>query len=342
MSKVTLKDVAKQAGVSVASVSNVLNGNTSKVSEETAKRIVLVAEQMRYTKNSIAAALKSGMTNTILILLPQLDYDDLTRELEQDHPFFSDFFSGIEKAASRSYLPCSFVRVSEGYEIDSILDGPSPKGVIAIGNLSDSVLERISSWPLETIVVDNINFFDQFPLKPNLLNYHINDREMGSLAIKHLLKCGHTNIVLLSGYLEDSGVYFERYQGIVEEVQSIQKEVKLSLIETEVSINAVQKEFLKIKKTINENDATAVLCMADVLAIGCMREAIRDNIKIPDNLSLMGMDNLKLLNYLPYQLTTINQDIVNRGFNAVQMIIDKHHTYTPSINVTEGETTKII
>lgn len=338
MSRVTLKDVAKQAGVSVASVSNVLNGKTSKVTEETAKHILLVAQQMKYSKNPIAAALKSGTTNTILILLPTLDKTRTKQQLLQDNPFFTDFLSGIEKATSQNQLSCSFVRVSEAHEIDSIVNGPSPKGVITLGNLSDTVLEKIASWPFRTIMVDNVKFFNDYSANDNLINYYIDDHEMGSLAINHLFECGHKNIVLLFGRLSDSAVHLARYQGVVDKRQSINGDMKLTLIETELSIDAVRDVFPKIKNTIEDAGATAVLCMADILAIGCMQAASQHKLNIPGDFSLMGMDNLKLLDYLPYRLTTIDQNIVNRGFHAVQKIINEHEIFDYDFNVIEGET----
>jgi len=342
MPHITLKDVAKQAGVSVASVSNVLNGRTNKVSKSTALKITKTAETLGYTKNHAAASLKTGTSNVVLVLRRQVEGTDPVAHLLQDSPFFNDFLTGIERGASTSKLQFSFMRVKTATEVQKIKRGPTPLGVIVIGSFADEIKDVIASWSFKTVLVDNDDFFTQYPSKKNLISSHIDDYQMGQLAIEHLVCMGHRNIVLLFAPVSESIVHRERYRGIQEFIlNNHAKKIITTLHESDIFFSQADKQFKKIQQHINDG-ATAILCMSDMFAISCYREAHKIGLNVPGDFSLTGIDNLKMLEFMPFKLTTINQHIVLRGYNAVMQIVDENKIKSIELGVVVGDTSRSI
>jgi len=339
MKKSTLKDVAALAGVSVATASNVINNKLSKVSQETVNRVLAITEQLGYQKDLNALSLKKGISNMVVVLMPAVEHADPFESLLVDGPFFSDFLAGIECGATAHGLYFSFMRVKNVRQIEVLQRGARPTGVIVIGKLSSEVLAAISVWEFKTLIVDDKPFFKQYAAAPNLIDYSIDDFCMAKIATEHLLELGHKRIILLFGLLPLSEVHQERFQGV-------QTALKLAgintgccpLIETNVNTDGALQVFAQIKNAV-EQGASAILCMSDILAIGCYRQLSLCGIKVPEAVSLIGMDNLRILKYLPFQLTTVSQDVARRGYRAVQRLIDDSLPIITELHLVEGETT---
>ena len=342
MARVTLRDVAEKAGVSVASVSNVLNGRTEKVTAKTAQRIVDVARELGYAKDFNAAALKTGSSNIALVLMPAIETDDPDMQLMDGSPFFSDLLAGIEKGASVSHLQFSFIRMGHESEAKALLNGPEPQGVIVVGRLTDAIQQVIAEWRFKTIIVDNGDFFRHYSASDRLINFCVDDRVMGELAIEHLINLGHRHLVLLFGALDASSVHQERFIGIQRWLESHgHSDVTLDLVECGVNYTDAQAAFPAVEASLKKG-ATAVMCMADILALGCYRAASEAGYVIPNDFSLTGMDGLQILQYMPYQLTTVNQQVVQRGFSAVQSLVTHRPIDKPAISLNVGNTTRAI
>ncbi|EOU2462866.1 LacI family DNA-binding transcriptional regulator [Vibrio navarrensis] len=339
MSRITLKEVAIAAKVSVASVSNVLNGSrVHKVSPETAEHIRRVADELGYARNHNAAALKQGYSNMIWLLMSGLAESDQESLLSQQHPFFLDFLSGIEKGTSVCQLQFGSLRANQARDLAPLLNGPKPQGVITLGLLNPEVEEVVAKWDLPTLLVDQEDFFERYPANPHLCNYGIDDHQMGELALEHLLGLGHRNIVLLFGDLALSAVHRARFEGIKQRANRFPEPVKLTLIESVTSLGGVATVFEALCHELRAG-ASAVLAMSDIQAIGVYRMAQRAQLCIPQDFSLIGMDNLSLLDYLPYRLTTVSQSIVHRGYFAVQQLAKRGAMNPVQLALVEGETT---
>lgn len=338
MSRITLKEVALAAKVSVASASNVLNGQAHKVSTETAEHIRRVAGELGYARNHNAAALKQGCSNMVWLLMSGLAAGDEESLLSQQHPFFLDFLSGIEKGTSVCQLQFGSLRANNVRDLAPLLNGPRPKGVITLGLLNPAVEQVVAAWHIPTLVVDQGDFFDRYTPNPNLCNYGIDDTQMGELALAHLLAQGHRHIVLLFGELALSAVHRARFAGIQRLAASHPAPVTLTLIESVTSLEGVEPVFAQLRRQLDDG-ATAVLAMSDIQAIGVYRLAQRAGLRIPQDFSLIGMDNLSLLDYLPYRLTTVSQSIVSRGYHAVLQLAQQTRPQPASLALIRGETT---
>ncbi len=318
MSRITIREVAKAAGVSIATVSNVINGRLSKVNSETAERIHQIAQKLGYQRDMNAASLKRGISNMVWVLMPE---DHSTHGLALQHsPFFSDFLVGIEKGAADSDLYFSFMRVKSADELQRLSHGPAPKAVIIIGIFPQAILEQIATWPFQTIIVDNRQLQHQFPASTHFHYLNNEDVKMGQMALEYLLSLGHQNVVVLAGPMQLSVVYRDRWLGI--EAAAANHQSHLSVIECHCELEAASEVFPKVHAELKRG-ATAVLAMSDVQALGCYRAANQVGLTIPDAFSLIGMDNLTLLNYLPFDLTTINQNIVQRGYQVVMQLTEQ-------------------
>lgn len=339
MGRSTLKDVALKAGVSVATASNVINNKTGQVSEKTASKVLAIAKQLGYQKDLNAVSLKTGNSNMVVVLTPAFEHPDPFESLLIDSPFFSDFLAGIECGATALGLYFSFMRITNVQQLEVLRGSARPAGVIVIGKLNHEVLAAIATWDFNTLIVDDKQFFKQYSPSQSLINYSIDDFTMAKIATDHLLELGHRRILLLFGPLNLSEVHTERFNSARTALKSAGlTDDDYQLIETNVTTDGARQVFTQIQQGI-EQGATAVLCMSDILAIGCYRQLSQCGLKVPEDISLIGMDNLRILKYLPFQLTTVSQDITKRGYQAVQQLKDANLTNSIELRLIKGDTT---
>jgi LacI family transcriptional regulator len=346
MARVTLKHIAEAAGVSIASVSNALNGQTHRVTPETAERIFETARQLGYEKIGLSPSPKLGADlehshDPILIIMPASESNQYDQNLLQDSPFFNDFISGIEKGAEHCSVAFTFKRIATLADIERIASGPTVSGVIVIGSFPTEVESAIKQWSLKTIIVDNRNLTEAEENSSATIQAQVDDAKLGHLAIQHLVKLGHKNIALVFGFLEDSLVHRERFRGIQAFVDSHSKPIQLQLLETDVFFSEPEKQFARIQAALTSG-VTAILCMSDIFALSVYREAHKAGLSIPYNFSLIGMDNIRLLQFMPFQLTTVDQHIVRRGYNAVMSLIEPHRRLPIKLNIIHGDTCRSI
>jgi len=318
MARTTIKDVAKAAGVSIATVSNVINGRSGKVNSNTAQRILAIAEELSYHRNLNAASLKTGNSHMIWVIMPKHTIHP-HNQLE-DSPFFNDLLMGIEKGASRSELYFCFMRIADVDELKRLSIGAAPRGVIVVGIFPPSIEQFIANWSFNTLIIDNRQMLLDNPEAEHLRHFGVDDYQMGRMAAEYLLSLGHRHLVLLFAPVELSVVHRDRYRGVCDALAEV-AQTSHYLVECECSLSAADQCFSQIQQQLNYR-ASAVLTMADVLALGCHRAAIRRGLRIPEDFSLIGMDNLSLLSYLPYRLTTISQQVSQRGYQAVLTLLN--------------------
>jgi LacI family transcriptional regulator len=346
MAKVTLKHIAEACGVSIASVSNALNGQHNRVTPETAQRIQDVARELGYLKSNLPNLDHTGITKPlsrepILVIMPVSESEQYDQNLLQDSPFFNDLLSGIEKGAEHCGVAFSFKRIASVEDVTAIVDGPTVSGVIMIGSFPSEIEAAIKQWTPKTLIVDTPNIIAADTQTTATMQAQVNDAKLGQLAIKHLVKLGHKNIALVFGYLQDSAVHSERYRGIQEFVDAHAQPIKLQLLETDIFFSEPDKKFAQIQEFLTRG-ATAVLCMSDIFALSVYREAHKAGLSIPYNFSLIGIDNIRLLRFMPFQLTTVDQHIIRRGYNAVMSLLAPKRQLPVTLNVVQGDTCRSV
>ncbi|PTL38015.1 LacI family DNA-binding transcriptional regulator [Alkalicoccus saliphilus] len=306
----TIKDIAKEAGVSVTTVSRALNGY-SDVSAGTRKLIEKTAQELNYSPNTLARSLVMNKSRTIGLLVSELNRsgakDMFTYEVmcgindsAADEGYDLVLFStNTVKQKQKSYTQLCRERQVEGVIMQGIkMDDPYIKEVIE------------SNIPCVFVDVE---------VEGENVGYVTTDNIFGAqIAVKHLINLGHRNIAMMNGH-DQAHVSAKRRKGyereLIEADIAVQEEYIINGEFLEPVAETKAYRFLEKNKHI-----TAVFCASDLMALGVMKAATRLGLKIPEDLSIVGFDNIVLSEYTSPQLTTIGQDKYQMGYEAAKML----------------------
>jgi LacI family transcriptional regulator len=308
----TIREVADKAGVSLTTVSHVIN-NTRFVAEETRQRVLTAMQELHYRPNALARSLRRGKTNTLGLILP-----------DSANPFFAEVAHSIEDAAFQlgySVILCNTEGDSkkEFFYVD-VLSKKQVDGIIfmASGDQADS-LDFIISQNLPVVVVDRD--------LPNVVADAVltNNCQGGYQATHHLLDLGHRRIAIIAGpsNLTPSA---ERVTGYREAL----KDYGITPDERLVLRGDYHPESGFQSATFLFNlpePPTAIFACNDLMALGVLRAAATFGRRVPQDLSVVGFDNIELSNYSHPPLTSVTQRKDEIGFQAatilVRRIVDK-------------------
>ncbi len=277
---VTLKDVAKKAGVSIATVSYVLNG-TKKLSSEIEKKVKDAAGELNYHPNMAARMLRNGQGSNIALIVPDLS-----------NPWFSELAHYITVQAQSLNLSVTLFTTLYNEETESeILKKVDRHGMIAclIVPTSNKIDESLKT-PLLLLDREVKNFpcisFDNY--------------KGGALQARHVLdlKARHA-LILCDPHISSSAA--QRLKGIED---NLKDKISYDIIHQDFS----DKLTKKAKDYIESRQADTVICAADIIASAVIRFAAKMNIHIPEDLSLIGFDDIYYAAILQPPLTTIKQD----------------------------------
>ncbi len=313
--KVSVRDVAKHAGVSVAAVSYVLNG-INKVSEATKKIILNSIEELGYEVNLIAKGLSTGKSKLIGVILPITEQGDSTNDL-LENPFFSEFFRGIEKTFQNEEYDfiISGLNVQGNYK--NWIKRRKLDGIILLGAYPKSIYEEIKELNIPVVVND---IYEDNNLISDFHCVRIDD-ELGSYeATKHLISLGHTNIGFASGNKKSSRINQERFNGYVRALNEAGISLNDDYIFEELSTLEGGK-IISQKIIKNKINISAIHVAADIMAIGIIKEYQKQGKSIPEDLSIVGYDDIQLSRFITPALTTINQDILYKSEISARLLL---------------------
>lgn len=306
---VTIKDIARISGVSTTTVSKVLNGKDSDLGKDTIKRVKEVIKQNNYQPSMVAQSLRTHQTWTIGFLLPDIR-----------NPFYTEVVRGAEDCANikgYSLLICHTDNTVEK-EINYIrtLESKQVDGIVLAGQ---QILKRLEARNIKTYLpISTIaNSMLYWELNDDLIPYQVGMK----IATQHLIDQGHTRIMFISGP-KDLPYSERRYQGYLYSlhqngIELDEKLVKfLPQFDTELAFQYMLKEF-------NNNDSTAVVCGNDIIAYGVMKAMSTLGHHIPNDVSIVGFDDVYLSEFTNPPLTTVRQSKYELGWLAVQELINK-------------------
>ncbi|MED4014467.1 LacI family DNA-binding transcriptional regulator [Sutcliffiella cohnii] len=306
-SRVSINDVAKRANVSIATVSNVINGK-GRVSESTVERINNIIAELGYIPSISARNLKQKQSHLIGVIVPFQKTGSL-----KDNPFYWDLVAGIENGARDSKFHVILTGVVDGEEAFTFAKERHLDGVIVVGaHDGSSTVEQVKKLGIPAV------FMDSYLSDESLYQVLLDDEEGGYLAAKYLLENNHSNISVISGKVKDSRVSFKRLEGVKRAF--MEKGLTFNpnfLVEGPVSMAGG----LKATNTILKSKCSAVLCFSDVVSLGLIRGLQSNGYQVPDDISVVGFDDLYFTQYTTPTITTIQQDIVEKGRVAVDLII---------------------
>jgi LacI family transcriptional regulator len=298
---VTVKDVAKAAGVSVASVSRALNGHKN-MSEETRDRILDCATRLRYMPNGAARSLITRRTHTIGAVLPDLHGE-----------FFSELIRGMDSAARARGLhllvSSSHGSASEAGEVLRALRG-RVDGVLIMSPHADA-----------DMLADNL----PLGLPTVLMNTRVTGGHYRSISIdnyggassmmRHLVERGHRRIALISGPSNnfDADERLRGYRDALAELVPGQNEIVLAGDFSEESGYRAGKAILAAGEL-----PQAIFAANDMMAIGCLFALGEQGVNVPDDVALVGFDDIPIARYVAPPLTTVRVRITELGRSALE------------------------
>jgi len=305
----TIKEVCQLAGVSTATVSRALK-NPDMVNVKTRERIFEAIAKAGYRPNVLASSIKTGKSNSLVVLVPNLS-----------NPFFLKIIQGIEQAAQE-----------KGY---SVLLGDTQGEALreheyagmVLSNRADGLIHLDHSFPFSkndaklaekvamVSVCERIVSEKQYPVI-ELDNYSA----CRALA-KHLTSYGHKRFGVIAGQHE-SQIYHDRLGGI----KSVLSEEGIEFDETMIvgSEYSFESGETGARSLLTNNiRPTAIFCFNDDIAIGAIHEIKKHGLKVPDDISVVGFDNIKVSAYIDPPLTTIDQPATEMGRKAVNVLLQQ-------------------
>ena len=304
----TIHDVAKKAGVSIATVSRVLNGK-DRVKEETRKKIISVIEELNYVTNFSATTLRKNRTNVIGVIVPELTAT-----------FYAEVIKGIENKANESGVRMVVCDAGNNLEKerDSVrfLYDRSVDGMIFImPKMTDEELIRIKCDRRPIVL------FGRNMQQHNIPTITVDNRFGVYAAIRHFYSHGFMKIAYIGGieenHLPDRR---ERLEGYKQAIIDCEWELRPEYIENGLYYEeAAGSAFARLMKLPVPPDA--VFCGNDEMALGVLKAARKMGFKIPEQIGLIGFDNIRICQYTSPTLTTVSQPAYNIGVLCCEKLI---------------------
>ncbi|MBS4179505.1 LacI family DNA-binding transcriptional regulator [Lederbergia citrea] len=304
--KPTIYDVAKEAGVSIATVSKVIN-NTGKMRDSTRENVKEAMLRLNYQPSLMASALTGKGTETLGLLVPDIS-----------NPFFSEMARTIEDRAHESGMSVIMCSTDENPEKEKkyleLLQRKQVDGFIVASSFQDkNLLKGLKKLriPLVMLTQDDIGL--------DVTSVSVDDFKGGYEATSHLITAGHRNIAIIAENANSSKMRIYGYREAHAEHGLICSEE--NIFQTTASITN-GKECLK-EMVQKENVPTAIFACNDLIAIGVIQGAKELGLKVPEDLSIVGFDNTILATTTVPALTTVAQPITEMGNKVVDVIIEE-------------------
>ncbi len=312
MKKPSIYDIAKHVNVSSAAVSYVLNGKEGKVSEATKKRIYKAMDELGYTRDHAAVSLSTGKSHLIGISLPL----NATSEAFFNNPFYGEFLGSFEEVLQEKgydVIMCSNQTVSgfERWYKSRALDG-----IVVLGSLSKDMEKALTEMNAPTVLVD---VYEDYSAP--FTNIRIDDERGEYLAVHHLIELGHKKIGFVGGP-SASIVNYKRYCGYEKALLENNIPIDKKLVfHTLTTLEGGYSMGETIKNKLSSMSAVAV--DADIVAIGLIRRLLELGVNLPNDLSVVGFDDIQPAQYIHPTLTTVHQDIREKGRLSARTILEE-------------------
>lgn len=308
----TLKDIAKEAGVSTVTVSNVINGNHNKVSAATIDKVNALIEKYNYIPNASARSLAKKSSKIIGVIIPNVG--DQSNFLES--PYNAEVLGIIERIIRKHDYYLMFRCVLDCDEVSNILQMWNVDGAIFFGMFDQDVRDIIEKNNVPTVFLDT--YVPDLPIT----NIGSDDYKGGYIATRYLLNNNHRKIAFVSPNIKQPGVMQQRFNGYCKALQEKHIEVDDHLL----FYSDVSYDYgVKVGKAISNHtdEITAIFATADIIALGIIEGLRINGLQVPDDISIIGFDNIPTCNYTYPKLTTINQNIAAKAEAAAELMLAK-------------------
>jgi LacI family transcriptional regulator len=306
MMPVTIYDVAREAGVSMATVSRVVNGNPN-VKPQTRKKVLNAIERLGYRPNAVARGLASKKTTTVGVIIP--DISSL---------FFSELARGIEDIATMykyNIILCNSDQrlEKELQQINTLLE-KQVDGMLFMGaEIKEEHLQVLTSASVPTVLAATRDVDNKLP------SVSIDHFQAGYDATKALIDRGNRRIAMITGPLSDPLAGLMRYEGYKQALADAGIALEEDLVGTGnlfyESGLAATKKFLELKEP-----PTAIFAASDEMAIGAIHAVLDSGLSVPNDIEVIGHDNIRLADMVRPRLTSVVQPMYDIGAVAMRLL----------------------
>lgn len=306
--KITIKQVAKLAGVSTATVSMIVNKNDDRISQTTREKVLSVIEECGYIPNRVASSMITKKTKAIGLIIP-----DIT------NPFFPKLARGVEDFVNKEGYTLILCNSDNNIEKEDLyVEMLQEKRVDGIIFTASSARTKVSSslnkLDIPIITVDR-------DIKELKVKGRVSvDNEQGAFeAVRYLISRGYENILHLSGPML-SKTAKDRYKGYLRAYKESEIEVPSNhLFEGNYSIDSGYSNALTVLKSNITFDS--FFCGNDLIAIGAIKVLKDKHFNIPDDVGVVGYDDINMATIISPALTTVRQPVYEMGYNAADLLI---------------------
>jgi len=307
---VTIRDIAEATGVSATTVSNVIHGKDKRVSAETIQRINDAITQLGYVPNMSARSLVSSSSKVIGFVNHIITWDNSNF---MEDPFHSATIGAIESTLRENgyYLMLRTVETAE--ELVTFLQRWNMDGLFITGIFKDKFFDSLAGLNIPVVLIDSYIHTKKF------CNVGLEDFTGSYNATHHLIEKGHRRIGFASPNIKDGGVLQERFLGYKAALAEASIPFDKSIVfQQEMDIASCK---LVSNDIIKHPDMTGLVVSADIMAAGIMASLREKGVRIPEDLSIIGFDDISLAQLITPPLTTIHQDMNLKGRLAVDFML---------------------
>lgn len=315
--RVRIGDVARVAGVSPGTVSNVLN-HPHKVTAPRRRRVEAAMQQLGFVRNESARQLRTGASRTLGLLVR-----------DAGNPFFADVSRGVEEAAfEQGWLvlisnsarqddrESVYLKLFAARQVDGLI-------VIPNGDVTERLLDlqHKGIWSV---------LLDQRSSGPTLMSVSLDDVRGGEIAMSHLLRQGHRQIAFVGGG-RDRPLSQNRLSGAVNAISQSGLSIQLTVLEANPTIEGGESIGNKLVAMPAPDRPTAVFATSDLIAIEISHVLLRHGIRVPDDIAVVGYDDIEFARQAAVPLTTIRQPAYDMGRTATEMLISQLEGRPPTV-----------
>ena len=307
----TIKDLARESGYSLGTVSRVLNGHPN-VSEKARKAVMAVVEAQGFELNSNAKNLKQSRGNSILAVVKGRGNEMFAAMVEQLQTFFTplpypliiDYIDELDNEVNRAAVLCREKK---------------PQGVLFLGGSQQNFVDGFPRIDVPAVLLTGSAREVRFS---NLSSVATDDCKGAACAVEYLLRSGHTDIAVLGGDRQLSGTSHDRHEGCLEAY------VRNGLAFREAQYHQCRFSYRSGYETMkrlleSETPCSAVFAMADVIAVGAIRAIRERGLRVPEDISVMGYDSLELCEYLMPKLSSVGQPARAMAQKGAEILLDR-------------------
>ena len=307
---VTIRDIAQATGVSATTVSNVIHGKNNRVSAETIQNINDAIKKLGYVPNMSARSLVSSSSKVIGFVNHVITRNNSNF---MDDPFPSAAIGAIEAALRENgyYLMLRTIETAE--ELVTFLQNWNMDGLFFTGIFKDKFFDSVAGLHIPVVLIDSYVRTSQF------CNVGLEDFTGSYNATRHLIEKGHRHIAFASPNIKDGGVLQERFLGYKAALAEASIPFDKSIIfQQEMDIESCK---LACDGIIKHREITGLVVSADIMAASIMAGLKSKGVRIPDDISIVGFDDISLAQLVSPPLTTIHQDMNLKGRLAVDFML---------------------